>query len=58
METEDLRGQLLLDAGAGSGRHSYYAAAFGARLVAIDVGPAIDVARAQLPSEVLTVHAD
>lgn len=53
-----LAGKLLLDVGAGSGRHSHQARELGARVVAVDVGPAIDVARRNLPTEVLTVQAD
>jgi len=58
LRTEDLMGKLLLDVGAGSGRHSFYAAAAGAQVVAVDLGDAIDVARQNLPPEVLTVQAD
>ncbi len=53
-----LAGQFVLDVGAGSGRHSAQAAASGARVVAVDVGRSIDVARRNLPSEVMTVQAD
>jgi SAM-dependent methyltransferase len=49
---------LLLDIGCGSGRHSYEAAKLGARVVAVDLGRSIDVARRNLPLEVLTVQAD
>ena len=52
------RDRLVLDVGAGSGRHSAEAAEFGARVVAVDLGRSIDVARRNLPSEVLTVQAD
>jgi uncharacterized protein YbaR (Trm112 family) len=38
------QGKLVLDAGCGSGRHSYYAAKFGAIVVGIDISKAIDVA--------------
>jgi SAM-dependent methyltransferase/uncharacterized protein YbaR (Trm112 family) len=51
-------GLLLLDVGAGSGRHSYQAAKLGAQVVAVDLGRSIDVARRNLPPEVLTVQAD
>lgn len=53
-------GRLVLDAGAGTGRHAYYAARDGADVVAVDIGPAIEVARrntAELPN-VLAVQAD
>jgi ubiquinone/menaquinone biosynthesis C-methylase UbiE len=48
----------VLDVGAGSGRHSFHAAKHGAHVVAVDLGASIDVARRNLPSEVLTVQAD
>ena len=51
-------GLLMLDVGTGSGRHAHEAARLGARVVAVDLGPAIDVARRNLPAEVLTVQAD
>jgi len=52
------KGRLVLDVGAGSGRHSFEAARCGARVVAVDLGQSIDVARRNLPDEVLTVQAD
>lgn len=58
LEPEALAGCLVLDVGAGSGRHSHQAARFGARVVAVDIGSAIDVARANLPDDVLCVQAD
>jgi SAM-dependent methyltransferase len=54
----DFDGILMLDVGAGSGRHSRVAALLGARVVAVDAGAAIDVARANLPADVLTIQAD
>lgn len=51
-------GKLVLDVGAGSGRHSAQAAQHGARVVAVDLGRSIDVARRNLPPDVLTVQAD
>jgi SAM-dependent methyltransferase/uncharacterized protein YbaR (Trm112 family) len=39
-------GKRVLDAGCGSGRHAYYSARFGAEVWAIDLGPAVEVARA------------
>lgn len=42
---EFFRGKRVLDAGCGSGRHAYYAAHFGAEVWAIDLGPAVEVAR-------------
>lgn len=55
---DDLRDKLVLDVGAGSGRHSVHAAAAGAHVVAVDLGDSIDVARRNLPAAVLTVQAD
>jgi 2-polyprenyl-3-methyl-5-hydroxy-6-metoxy-1,4-benzoquinol methylase len=55
---ESLAGRLVLDVGTGSGRHSAQAAVFGARVVAVDLGRSIDVARRNLPVDVLTVQAD
>ena len=57
-EPESLKGCLVLDVGAGSGRHSYEAHRLGATVVAVDVGDAIHVARRNLPAEVATVQAD
>ncbi len=56
--TEFFRDLLLLDVGAGSGRHSAQAAALGAHVVAIDLGQSIEIARRNVPSDVLTVQAD
>jgi SAM-dependent methyltransferase/uncharacterized protein YbaR (Trm112 family) len=55
---ESFRDRLMLDVGAGSGRHSFQAAQFGGRVVAVDIGRSIDVARRNLPPDVLTVQAD
>jgi SAM-dependent methyltransferase len=55
---EFFAGKLVLDVGAGSGRHSRQAAMLGAHVVAVDRGRSIDVARRNLPPEVLTVQAD
>ena len=52
------RDKLVLDVGTGSGRHSAQAAALNARVVAVDLGRSVDVARRNLPHEVLTVQAD
>jgi SAM-dependent methyltransferase len=57
-EPASLKGSLVLDVGTGSGRHSYEAHRLGARVVAVDVGEAIHVARRNLPSDVVTVQAD
>jgi SAM-dependent methyltransferase/uncharacterized protein YbaR (Trm112 family) len=48
----------VLDVGTGSGRHARIAASLGARVVAVDLGSSIDVARRNLPPEVSTVQAD
>jgi SAM-dependent methyltransferase/uncharacterized protein YbaR (Trm112 family) len=53
-----LNDKLVLDVGTGSGRHSAHAASCGARVVAVDLGQSIDVARRNVPREVLTVQAD
>ena len=50
--------RLVLDVGAGSGRHSVEAARLGAKVVAVDLGRSIDVARRNLPPTALTVQAD
>jgi len=55
---ESFARRLLLDIGTGSGRHSAEAAALGARVVAVDLGDSIDVARGNLPDDALTVQAD
>lgn len=55
---ESLAGRTILDVGAGSGRHSFHAALAGAKVVAVDLGASIDVARRNLPTSVLTVQAD
>jgi SAM-dependent methyltransferase len=57
-EPTTLRGKLVLDVGAGSGRHSFEAHRHGASVVAVDVGDAIHVARRNLPTGVVTVQAD
>jgi len=43
---ESFRGKRVLDAGCGGGRHAYYAAKNGAEVWAVDIGPAVDVAKA------------
>jgi SAM-dependent methyltransferase len=51
-------GRLMLDVGTGSGRYAHQALRLGARVVAVDLGSAIDVARRNLPLDALTVEAD
>jgi 2-polyprenyl-3-methyl-5-hydroxy-6-metoxy-1,4-benzoquinol methylase len=48
----------VLDVGTGSGRHAKIAASLGARVVAVDLADSIDVARRNLPPEVITVQAE
>ena len=55
---ESFADRLVLDVGTGSGRHAFHAAELGARVVAVDLGRSIDVARINLPREALTVQAD
>lgn len=57
-DPEWFAGKLILDAGAGSGRHSFHATQLGGEVVAVDLGRAIDVARRNLPASALTVQAD
>ena len=42
---EFFRGKKVLDAGCGNGRFAHYAAKYGAEVWAIDLGPAVEVAR-------------
>jgi len=42
---EFFRGKRVLDAGCGTGRHTFYAAKYGADVWAVDLGPAVEVAR-------------
>ena len=57
---KDFAGKLVLDAGCGTGRHAYHAARFGARVLAVDLGPAIEVAHRNTAAfaDVLAVQAD
>ncbi len=54
------RGKKVLDAGCGNGRFAYYAAKYGAEVWAIDLGPAVEVARrnTEQVGEVQVVQAD
>jgi SAM-dependent methyltransferase len=45
LDAAELRGKRVLDAGCGSGRHAYYASQFGADVWAVDLGPAVEIAR-------------
>ena len=47
-------GKKILDAGCGNGRFAYYAAKYGAEVWAIDLGPAVEVARRN--NEARNVH--
>ena len=52
-------GKKILDAGCGNGRFAYYAAKYGAEVWAIDLGPAVEVARRNTePRNVHVVQAD
>jgi SAM-dependent methyltransferase/uncharacterized protein YbaR (Trm112 family) len=57
---EFFRGKKVLDAGCGNGRFAYYAAKYGAEVWAIDLGPAVEVARQNTESAgvVQVVQAD
>lgn len=44
LEPEDLRGKLVLDAGCGNGRYAHWAAAFGGRVIAVDLGDGVESA--------------
>ena len=57
-DAEFFDGLRVVDAGAGSGRHSRQAALYGARVVAVDLGDSIDVACANTPDTVLTIQSD
>jgi SAM-dependent methyltransferase/uncharacterized protein YbaR (Trm112 family) len=53
-------GKKILDAGCGNGRFAYYAAKYGGEVWAIDLGPAVEVARQNTAQagEVQVVQAD
>ncbi len=59
-DREFFRGKRVLDAGCGTGRHAYFAAAAGADVTAVDLSDAIDVARRNTESigSVRTIQAD
>jgi SAM-dependent methyltransferase/uncharacterized protein YbaR (Trm112 family) len=57
--SEFFRGKKVLDAGCGNGRFAYYASKHGADVWAIDLGPAVEVARRNTePVKVQVVQAD
>jgi SAM-dependent methyltransferase/uncharacterized protein YbaR (Trm112 family) len=60
VEKPFFRGKLVLDAGCGAGRHSYYAAKFGAEVVAMDLSKAAEAAynNTRQFSKVHVVQAD
>lgn len=56
---DSLDGALLVDIGCGTGRHAYYAARWGARVVGLDLSPAIEVAKRNAGTErTMFVQAD
>jgi SAM-dependent methyltransferase/uncharacterized protein YbaR (Trm112 family) len=57
---EFFKGKRVLDAGCGSGRFAYYAGKYGAEVWAIDLGPAVEVARSNTETvdSVEVVQAD
>lgn len=57
---EFFRGKKVLDAGCGNGRFAYYAAKYGAEVWAIDLGPAVEVAKrnTEAAETVQVVQAD
>ncbi len=46
LEPADVEGRLVLDAGCGNGRYSYWAARYGARVVGVDLGDGVESAAA------------
>ena len=43
-EPESLQGKVLLDAGCGKGRHSFFAAQLARKVIGVDLSPAVDAA--------------
>ena len=44
LEPADIDGKLVLDAGCGNGRYSYWAARYGARVIGVDLGDGVESA--------------
>lgn len=44
LHPQDLQGKLVLDAGCGNGRYSYWAAQYGARVIGVDLGYGVESA--------------
>jgi SAM-dependent methyltransferase/uncharacterized protein YbaR (Trm112 family) len=59
-DADFFKGKKVLDAGCGNGRFAYYAGKYGAEVWAIDLGPAVEVARKNTVSlpNVQVVQAD
>jgi SAM-dependent methyltransferase len=60
LDPEQLNGSLVLDAGCGNGRYSYWASRYGARVIGVDLGDGVESAAANtrdLP-EVQIVQGD
>ncbi len=59
-DAEFFRGKPILDAGCGNGRFAYYAGKYGADVWALDLGPAVEVARKNTESvgSVQVIQAD
>lgn len=52
-----MKGKLILDAGCGAGRFADVAAAFGARVIAVDLSGAVEAARQNTPGNVEVIQA-
>jgi len=60
LRPEDLDGRIVLDAGCGNGRYAHWATRYGGRVMAVDLGGAVDAAARNLGGErgVQVVEAD